>query len=68
MQSYDIDERFLILETKISYQEKLIADLNEVLLSRGREVDQLLLRVDVLEKLMREGPPENPANEPPPHY
>lgn len=68
MPGYDADERFLTLETKLAYQEKLIAELNDVLLSRGQEVDRLLLRVDVLERMLRDGPPEDPVNEPPPHY
>lgn len=62
------EERFVNLETKIAYQEKLISDLNEVLLQRGSELDKLLRRVDSLEKLVREGPPEAPDDEPPPHY
>lgn len=62
------NERFLVLETKVAYQEKLIADLNEVLLERGREIDTLTARVQNLEKAFREDPGEDPGDEPPPHY
>ena len=62
------EERFLALETKVAYQEKLIAELNDVILERGREIDQLLTRVGNLEKLAREGSPETPGHERPPHY
>lgn len=61
-------ERFVSIETKIAYQEKLIAELNEVLLERGQEIDKLTRRLDSLEKLARDGAPENPGHERPPHY
>jgi SlyX protein len=60
--------RFIELETKIAYQEKLLSDLNEVLLARGREIDSLLKRVDALEGLAQEDTADTPGNEPPPHY
>lgn len=63
-----LNERFVSIETKIAYQEKLILELNEVLLERGREIDKLTRRLDSLEKLAREGTPENPGHERPPHY
>jgi SlyX protein len=63
-----IQQRFLTLETKVAYQEKLIADLNDVILDRGREFDALAVRVNEMEKLLREGPGETPGHEPPPHY
>ncbi len=61
-------ERLLTLETKVAYQDKLIADLNDVLLERGQQLDALEGRVEALARLMREGPQEAPSNEPPPHY
>jgi len=62
------EKRFIELETKVAYQEKLLSDLNEVLLSRGREIDALLKRVDSLERLAQEDGTDTPGNEPPPHY
>jgi len=62
------EERFVALETKIAYQEKLLAELNDVLLERGNEVDSLKKRVDALERMYREGEDPNPGHEPPPHY
>jgi SlyX protein len=62
------NERFLVLETKVAYQEKLIADLNEVILQRGREIDTLTARVQNLEKSFSEGAGPDPSHEPPPHY
>ena len=54
---YD-ERRFVTLETKIAYQEKVIADLNDVVVEQGRsfeKLEQLLGHFDV------------PA-EKPPHY
>jgi SlyX protein len=62
------EERFLTLEMKVAYQDKLIADLNDVILERGREIDRLVTRIDNMEKVLREGPVETPGHEPPPHY
>ena len=62
------EARFIELETQVAYQEKLLSELNEVLLSRGREIDALLKRVDSLEGLAQDHSEETPGNEPPPHY
>ena len=68
MTDSEIDERFLRLETKIAYQEKLLAELNEVLLERGGEVDKLKIRVGAMERQVREGDEFSLSHDPPPHY
>lgn len=68
MSENESDRRFIALETKVAYQEKLISDLNDVILSRGREIDALVARIVNLEKVFREDPGSDPGNEPPPHY
>jgi uncharacterized coiled-coil protein SlyX len=61
--------RLLSLEEKIAYQDKTIAELNEVVTSLNRSASELSSRVAALEKLIgaelsrREMP-----NERPPHY
>lgn len=62
------DERFISIETKIAYQEKLIAELNDVILERGKQIDQLTRRVLQLEHLAGDDGPEQPGHDPPPHY
>lgn len=63
------EERFVTLETKLAYQEKLLSDLNDVLLERTRQIDKLESRVKQLEQLSREGGREFSGEEsPPPHY
>ncbi|HEX6277858.1 MAG TPA: SlyX family protein [Polyangiaceae bacterium] len=66
----DADEaRVLKLEEKVAYQDKLIAELNEVVISLHRATDALALRVTSLERELRSelGARDMP-NEPPPHY
>lgn len=65
----DHEHRFVSLETKVAYQDKLIAELNEVIIERTYALDALERRVLALEKFLREPPAEPaPANEKPPHY
>jgi uncharacterized coiled-coil protein SlyX len=61
--------RLLTLEEKVAYQEKTIAELNDVVTTLNRQVSELAQRVRQLEGLFgselsrREMP-----NEKPPHY
>lgn len=61
--------RLLTLEEKVAYQDKTIAELNDVVVALNREVAQLAGRLKELERLFgselsrREMP-----NEKPPHY
>jgi uncharacterized coiled-coil protein SlyX len=63
------DARLLRLEEKVAYQDKLIAELNDVVVALHRATDALGGRVRVLERELRNelGGREMP-NEPPPHY
>jgi len=63
------EARLLKLEEKIAYQDKLVAELNEVVVSLHRRVDELRARLDTAERTVRqelEG--RDMANEKPPHY
>lgn len=64
------EARFIALETKLAYQDKLIAELNEVIVERTRELSLLSKRLDRLERYVRDPDADtvSPANEPPPHY
>lgn len=65
---YD-ERRFVTLETKIAYQEKVIADLNDVVIEQGRSCEKLARRVTRLEQQLEQllGQFDVPA-EKPPHY
>ena len=61
--------RLLVLEEKVAYQDKTIAELNEVVVALHRRVDELRGRLDTAEGTLRQelGPRDVP-NERPPHY
>jgi uncharacterized coiled-coil protein SlyX len=63
------EARLLKLEEKVAYQDKLVADLNEVVVSLHRRVDELRARLDTAERTVRqEFEGRDVANERPPHY
>ena len=65
-----VESRFVDLETKIAFQEKAIADLNDVVIEQDRTLSQLRRLVKALEQQLRalvdDGEP--PPIERPPHY
>jgi uncharacterized coiled-coil protein SlyX len=63
------EARVLRLEEKVAYQDKLIAELNDVVVSLQRRADELARRLEVAERTLRSelGGREMP-NETPPHY
>jgi SlyX protein len=64
-----LEARFVALETKVAYQDKLIAELNEVLVERTQELATLARRLEALERFVREPADETvPPHERPPHY
>jgi SlyX protein len=68
--SRDPDEaRLLKLEEKVAYQDKLIAELNDVVVKLHRQVDEVRARLQVAERTVQQelGSREMP-NEKPPHY
>ena len=63
------DARLLRLEEKVAYQDKLIAELNEVVVSLHRATDTLGDRLRTIEReLHSELGARDMPNEPPPHY
>ncbi len=65
-------ERLIELETKISYQEHIIAELNDVVIRQQGQIDQLEKNVRRLQEHLKQ--PANPDiarpddEVPPPHY
>jgi SlyX protein len=67
--NFDPEERFVILETKLAYQERLLEELNQVLIDKSRELDDLQRRLKNIEELARQGDTDRKIpHEPPPHY
>jgi uncharacterized coiled-coil protein SlyX len=63
----DNDERMITLEVKVAFQDKLLADLDEVIRGMRDELDTLRRELQVVAG--RLPPPEEPVvDEKPPHY
>ncbi len=67
-----MEKRFVYLETKLIYQEKIIEDLNEVVTNQQNQIDEFSKRLLALEehtKIMLPSIIRNRDEEsPPPHY
>lgn len=65
------ESRLVQLESKLTYQERTIAELNEVVIEQQRLLDALTKRLALMEDALRARLAEqvDPADEPPPpHY
>jgi uncharacterized coiled-coil protein SlyX len=63
------DARLLALEEKVAYQDKAIADLNDVVIELNRQAADLKRRMVELERLFgTELSRRDMPNEKPPHY
>jgi uncharacterized coiled-coil protein SlyX len=61
--------RLLVLEEKVAYQDKTIAELNEVVAELNAQLSNALKRVGQLERLIgAELSQRDMPNEKPPHY
>ena len=66
-----MEDRIIDLETKSAYQEHLIQELNEVIISQQKQIDRLEKSLLHLKAFLRnqDGQPSEPEKEaPPPHY
>jgi uncharacterized coiled-coil protein SlyX len=63
------EERFVRLEIKAAYLEKLALDLNEVIITQGRTINDLQKRLEHLERQLNTGGDDVAIpHEKPPHY
>lgn len=64
--------RIVELEVRYTHQERLIAELSDVLYEQRRALDQAVRRVTALEQRLNEASstprPRDPKDEVPPHY
>lgn len=67
-----MDEKIIALETRLAFQEKMIDDLNSVVIRQQDQLDELVEKVEVLAKefkqIVRELPQDKDKEEAPPHY
>lgn len=68
----DPETRFVDLETRLTYQERTIEELNEVLLRQQGQIDVLAEKLEAIVSHLRESasPVKGDAADepPPPHY
>ena len=64
----DMEDRLTEMEIKLSFQENLVRTLDQSVIELRAEVDKISRNLRAYEEQMQAGMPENPANEPPPHY
>ncbi len=67
-----MEDRFVDLETRLTYQERTIEELNEVVTKQQDQIDLLIEKIEAIVSHLREGisPVEGDAADepPPPHY
>jgi SlyX protein len=63
-----LEERVVDLELRYMRQEKLVDDLNEVVVAQGRTIDRLVAEVKSLREQIAAGVDALPKDERPPHY
>ncbi|MBV7388846.1 SlyX family protein [Pasteurellaceae bacterium TAE3-ERU1] len=72
MNNHDLLNRIAELETKITFQEGLIDDLNQALITQQFALDKLQQQVRLLAQKLTDLQPSNIASmseeTPPPHY
>jgi len=66
------DSRFENIETKLSFQEHLLENLNEALTSQQRQLDELKRQImkisDMMESSQEDQADNSDQEAPPPHY
>jgi len=63
-----MEERIIVLETKIAYLENYINQLNEVVIEQEKNLKQLSAEYEDIKKQIAEGKEALPKGEKPPHY
>jgi len=64
-----MDERVKELEIKVTYQERLLEELNQAVIEQGKELDGLRRKLALLtDRVKAHERPDEVPDEPPPHY
>ena len=62
------EQRLIVLETKISFQEVLIEDLQKVVNDQYLTLEKIEKNVKLLNEKLKASDSSTPKNEKPPHY
>lgn len=70
MNKEELEERLINIETALACQEKMVDELNQVIIEQGKLIDRLKARVQYLLDNMEREAAVKPLSEevPPPHY
>ena len=69
MEISNLETRFMTIEMALSNQERVIEDLNQMVISQGRDIDRLKKQNSYLMELAGEDRVKPLSEEtPPPHY
>ena len=69
-----MEEKLIELETKFSYQEDLLSDLNEIVAKQQRQLDELVTEISGIKQQLQDAAERGSAegheeqDEKPPHY
>lgn len=69
-----MEEKLIELETKFSYQEDLLSDLNGIVARQQRQLDELISEMSEIKEQLQDAVGRDPAGgqeeqiEKPPHY
>jgi len=65
----EIEDRLIQIETILSEQERVLEDLNQIIIEQGKNIDRLTAQNQYLLKLAKESSVKPLSEEtPPPHY
>ena len=66
----ELSERIDTLETRLTYQDETIEQLNQTITAQWKQIDALTRKITELGDRLQEAEANapGPANEPPPHY
>ena len=64
----ETQDRLVNIEMKISHQDLIIEELNQVIYQQQQTIDGLSKKLKLIEEQFRADPNIGPAGEKPPHY
>ena len=69
MTNLELEERLINIEIALSTQERILDDLNQIVISQGKQLDMLQKQNKILlERLENETVKPQSEETPPPHY
>ncbi len=69
MANIELDERLMNIEIALTTQERIIEDLNQIVITQGKQIDLLQKQNKILlERLENETVKPQSEETPPPHY